>query len=167
MRDAARGGADAFGTERWAPNVAPASAMASVAASAERGMNRTMGDTGRSLSSRLIDSARISRRSSQTRGQGRAFGNLAAGPRGWTVHLTRRGPVRSASAIARDAIAAVLPVLGGIVPLLPENPLMPFPVRAAHAVEIATYYALYGALIATWFGVRGRTSDTAVGVVAV
>jgi hypothetical protein len=66
---------------------------------------------------------------------------------------------------ARWVFAGVLPVLGAIVPLLPENPLLPFAVRAVHAVEIATYYALYGALIATWFGVRGRTSETATSVV--
>ena len=66
---------------------------------------------------------------------------------------------------ARWVLAVVLPVLGGLVPLLPENPLMPLPVRAVHAVEIMTYYTLFGALVATWFGAR-TTRAAAVPVAA-
>jgi hypothetical protein len=67
---------------------------------------------------------------------------------------------------ARWVFAIVLPVLGGLVPLLPENALMPFPVRAAHAVEIVTYYTLYGALVATWFGARGQLTQSRAALAA-
>ena len=62
---------------------------------------------------------------------------------------------------ARWVFAIVLPVLGGLVPLLPENALMPLPIRAVHAIEIVTYYTLYGALIATWFGARRPLTPSA------
>ena len=53
---------------------------------------------------------------------------------------------------ARIALMMALPTLGGIAPLLPANPLMPAAVRLVHACEITPYYALYGFLLATWFG---------------
>jgi hypothetical protein len=55
----------------------------------------------------------------------------------------------------RDAVlvlALALPVLGVIVPLLPANDLMPPFVRLVHAIETLPYYALYGVLVAVWFG---------------
>ena len=55
----------------------------------------------------------------------------------------------------------MLPVFGGLVPLLPENALMPLPIRAVHAIEIVTYYTLYDALIATWFGARRPLAPSA------
>ena len=67
---------------------------------------------------------------------------------------------------AQWVFAVVLPVLGGLVPLIPDNPLMPLPVRAVHAVEIVTYYTLYGALVATWFGASGRVGSSRVAMAA-
>ena len=62
--------------------------------------------------------------------------------------------------------AAVLPVLGAVVPLLPENTVMPLPMRVVHGVEIASYYTLYGFLVATWFSARRRPSERPIGRVA-
>jgi len=65
---------------------------------------------------------------------------------------------------ARIALAIALPVIGGIAPLLPDNPLMPPLVRFVHACEITPYYALYGFLLATWFGRReGRSEEIQTG----
>jgi hypothetical protein len=59
----------------------------------------------------------------------------------------------------RDAVivlAVALPVFGAIAPLLPANDLMPGSVRFVHTLEMAPYYALFGVLIAVWFGAPGR-----------
>jgi len=52
----------------------------------------------------------------------------------------------------RLLLALALPAFGGLVPLLPANAFMPDVVRLVHALEIIPYYALYGWLLATWFG---------------
>lgn len=52
----------------------------------------------------------------------------------------------------RWLLALALPAFGALVPLLPANPFMPDMVRLVHALEIIPYYALYGWLLATWFG---------------
>jgi hypothetical protein len=56
----------------------------------------------------------------------------------------------------RWLLALALPAFGGLVPLLPANPFMPDTVRLVHALEIMPYYALYGWLLATWFGGSAR-----------
>lgn len=53
---------------------------------------------------------------------------------------------------ARLALSIALPVIGAIVPLLPANDLMPAHVRLVHALEVVPYYALFGFLLAKWFG---------------
>lgn len=61
----------------------------------------------------------------------------------------------------RDAVvvlALALPVLGVVVPLLPANPAMPAPVRLVHGLEMAPYYALFGGLLAVWFGPRRQAA---------
>jgi hypothetical protein len=58
---------------------------------------------------------------------------------------------------SRVTMAIVLPVLGGIAPLLPTNALMPPNVRLVHALEMVPYYALFGYLTAMWFG--GSTAE--------
>jgi hypothetical protein len=63
--------------------------------------------------------------------------------------LLRTLPTR-ADAISVMAIA--LPVLGALVPLIPANDVMPVAVRLVHALETVPYYALFGILIAVWFG---------------
>lgn len=65
---------------------------------------------------------------------------------------------------AQWVFTAVLPVLGAVVPLLPENAVMPLPVRVVHTVEISSYYTLYGFLVATWFSARGRARQSPLGV---
>lgn len=55
----------------------------------------------------------------------------------------------------RDAVlvlALALPVFGVVAPLLPANDIMPPFVRLVHGLEMLPYYALYGALVAAWFG---------------
>lgn len=55
----------------------------------------------------------------------------------------------------RDAVlvlAVALPVFGVLAPLLPANDLMPGGVRLVHALETLPYYALFGAVVAVWFG---------------
>jgi hypothetical protein len=63
----------------------------------------------------------------------------------------------------RDAVlvlALALPVFGAVAPLLPANDLMPGSIRLVHALETVPYYALFGALVAVWFGPpRRRSSD--------
>jgi hypothetical protein len=49
-------------------------------------------------------------------------------------------------------LALAFPVLGALAPLLPANDLMPGPVRLVHALETIPYFALYGCLLALWFG---------------
>ncbi len=59
----------------------------------------------------------------------------------------------------RDAVLVLglaLPLLGPIAPLLPANPLMPPSVRLVHAFETLPYYALFGVLLAVWYGPRRR-----------
>jgi hypothetical protein len=66
-------------------------------------------------------------------------------------------PVLQTLPTRRDAVmvlAIALPVFGAIAPLLPDNELMPGPVRLVHGLETAPYFALFGALIALWFGAR-------------
>ena len=63
---------------------------------------------------------------------------------------------------ARLVLSVALPAIGGIAPLIPANSVMPVVVRFVHALEITPYYALYGFLIATWFGApRGSLSGPA------
>jgi hypothetical protein len=55
----------------------------------------------------------------------------------------------------RDAVlvmALALPVFGSLAPLIPANDAMPGAVRLVHALETVPYYALFGALVAVWFG---------------
>lgn len=63
---------------------------------------------------------------------------------------------------AQWVCAVVLPVLGGLVPLIPENTVMPLPMRVVHGIEIVTYYSAFGLLVATWFGRRQQPSDAVV-----
>lgn len=61
----------------------------------------------------------------------------------------------------RDAVlvlALALPVLGAVAPLLPANEAMPGSIRLVHALETVPYYALFGALVAVWFGPPRRRS---------
>lgn len=65
----------------------------------------------------------------------------------------------------RDAVlvlALALPVFGAVAPLLPANDVMPASIRLVHALETVPYYALFGALVAVWFGPpRRRSAETA------
>jgi hypothetical protein len=49
------------------------------------------------------------------------------------------------------ALGLALSVLGGIAPLLPDNPLMPGNVRLAHTVEIGVSNFIYGVILAGLF----------------
>jgi hypothetical protein len=75
--------------------------------------------------------------------------------------LLRTIPSRRA---AQWTLALLLPVLGGIVPLLPENELMPGWVRLVHGVEISSYYGLFVYLLATWFGAPPQWREPAPNV---
>lgn len=61
----------------------------------------------------------------------------------------------------RDAVlvlALALPMFGAVAPLLPANDLMPGSIRLVHGLETVPYYALFGVLVAVWFGPpRGRS----------
>ena len=55
----------------------------------------------------------------------------------------------------RDAVlvlGVVLPLFGAIAPMLPSNTIMPPMIRLAHTLETAPYLALFGVLLAIWFG---------------
>ncbi len=70
----------------------------------------------------------------------------------------------------RDAVLVLglaLPLLGPIAPLLPANPLMPPSVRLVHALETLPYYALFGVLLAVWFGPPRRRAEAVRAVEAV
>lgn len=61
----------------------------------------------------------------------------------------------------RDAVmvlALALPAFGAVAPLLPANDVMPGSIRLVHALETVPYYALFGALVAVWFGPPRRRS---------
>jgi hypothetical protein len=65
----------------------------------------------------------------------------------------------------RDAILVVaiaVPVLGAVAPLLPANEAMPASIRLVHGLEMAPYYALYGWLVAVWFGPLRRGSKVRI-----
>ncbi len=49
-------------------------------------------------------------------------------------------------------LTLAIPVFGALAPLLPANDVMPAQVRLVHALETVPYYALFGALVAVWFG---------------
>lgn len=53
-------------------------------------------------------------------------------------------------------LALAITLISGLAPLIPPNDLMPPRVRLVHALEVTPYYALYGFLIATWFGARKK-----------
>ncbi len=63
----------------------------------------------------------------------------------------------------RLILATALPVTGIIALMLHENDLMPPFVRWVHTLETVPYYALFGLLVAIWFGPRGASDDSAVG----
>jgi hypothetical protein len=63
----------------------------------------------------------------------------------------------------RLILATALPVIGIISLMLHENDLMPPFVRWVHTLETVPYYALFGLLVAVWFGPRGVSGDSAVG----
>ncbi len=59
----------------------------------------------------------------------------------------------------RDAalvLGVVLPVFGAIAPMLPANDIMPPSVRLVHSLEVTPYLALFGVLLAVWFGPARR-----------
>lgn len=65
----------------------------------------------------------------------------------------------------RDAVLVLglaLPVFGVVVPMLPHNPFMPPAVRLAHAFETSPYFALFGVLIAVWFGPPRQRAEVEV-----
>jgi len=53
---------------------------------------------------------------------------------------------------ARLILATAFPVVGVFSLMLHHNELMPAAVRWVHTVEMTPYYALFGFLLATWFG---------------
>ncbi|HEV2492571.1 MAG TPA: hypothetical protein VG204_05815 [Terriglobia bacterium] len=55
------------------------------------------------------------------------------------------------------ALGLAFSVLGGIAPLLPENPLMPGYVRLAHSIEIGVSNFIYGVILA-WLFVPASTA---------
>ncbi|HEX9106538.1 MAG TPA: hypothetical protein VF832_04910 [Longimicrobiales bacterium] len=73
-------------------------------------------------------------------------------------------PLLRTFASRRDAVLALgvaLPVFGVIIPMLPQNPLMPGNIRLVHTLETAPYLALFGVLIAVWFGPPRRVGTAA------
>jgi hypothetical protein len=55
----------------------------------------------------------------------------------------------------RDAcliLTTAFPVIGVISLMLPPNEIMPPEVRWVHTLEMTPYYALFGLLLAVWFG---------------
>ncbi len=73
-------------------------------------------------------------------------------------------PALRTFASRRDAalvLGVALPVVGVIVPMLPQNTLMPPSIRLAHTLETAPYLALFGVLIAVWFGPPRRRAQPA------
>ncbi len=64
-------------------------------------------------------------------------------------------PLLRTFASRRDAmlvLGVTLPLLGAIGPMLPANPLMPPSIRLAHTLETVPYLALFGVLLALWYG---------------
>ncbi len=73
-------------------------------------------------------------------------------------------PLLRTFASRRDAmlvLGVALPAFGAIVPMLPSNPLMPPSVRLVHTLETAPYLALFGVLLAVWFGPPSRRAEAA------
>ncbi len=62
----------------------------------------------------------------------------------------------------RLILATALPVIGIISLMVHENDLMPPFVRWVHTLETVPYYALFGLLVAIWFGPRGAGGEAAV-----
>ncbi len=64
-------------------------------------------------------------------------------------------PLLRTFATRRDAmlvLGVALPLQGVIAPMLPANTLMPPAIRLVHTLEVVPYFALFGVLIAVWFG---------------
>ena len=61
---------------------------------------------------------------------------------------------------AAVALGLALSVLGGVAPLLPENPLMPGYVRLPHTIEIGVSNFIYGVILA-WLFVPARAATVA------
>lgn len=64
-------------------------------------------------------------------------------------------PLLRTFAARRDAAWALgiaLPLFGAIAPMLPHNTLMPPSIRLVHTLEMVPYLALFGVLLAVWFG---------------
>jgi len=49
------------------------------------------------------------------------------------------------------ALGLAFSVLGGVVPLLPDNPLMPPNIRFAHSIEIGVSNFIFGVILAYLF----------------
>lgn len=55
---------------------------------------------------------------------------------------------------AAMAIGLALAILGGAVPLLPDNPRMPGNIRLAHTIEIGVSNFIFGVILACQFSPR-------------
>ncbi len=68
-------------------------------------------------------------------------------------------PLLRTFATRRDAmlvLGVALPLLGVVAPMLPANTLMPPSIRLVHTLEVSPYLALFGVLLAVWFGPARR-----------
>lgn len=72
--------------------------------------------------------------------------------------LLRTFPSRRDAALV---LGVALPVFGAIAPILPSNSIMPPAIRLAHTLEVAPYLALFGILLAVWFGPVRRREEAA------
>ncbi len=73
-------------------------------------------------------------------------------------------PLLRTFASRRDAALVLgisLPLMGAIAPMLPANDLMPPSVRLVHCLEVTPYLALFGVLLAVWFGPARRRAPGA------
>jgi hypothetical protein len=70
---------------------------------------------------------------------------------GAVLPIARMIPERRHAAIT---LGLALSILGGVVPLLPDNPLMPGNIRLAHTVEIGVSNFIFGVVLAYLFTPR-------------
>jgi hypothetical protein len=71
-------------------------------------------------------------------------------------------PLLRTFASRRDAVlvlGVVLPLFGAVAPMLPSNTIMPPSIRLVHTLETAPYLALFGVLLAIWFGPPRRRAE--------
>lgn len=78
---------------------------------------------------------------------------------GALLPIARMIPERRHAALA---LGLALAILGGAVPLLPDNPLMPPNIRFAHTIEIGVSNFIYGVILAYLFTPRPAAHSTEV-----